>query len=174
MRLSSEIMIYAPAERVWEIVGRRFDRIGEWATAIASSRPSGPGDAESGVPVAGRDCQTGIRIAPRVVETILSYDDAGRRLTYEGAGLPTFVTTARNRWQVIAIDAERAHVRLEATLETRGALGRLLRLPLRVQLNREGRRLLQDLKHYAEHDQISPRKDRQLGKQRHLGPSRGA
>jgi len=37
MKLSSETVIEASADRVWEIVGHQFARIGEWAAAISAS-----------------------------------------------------------------------------------------------------------------------------------------
>ncbi len=99
-----------------------------------------------------------------VQETIVSYDEAARTLTYVGAGLPGFVEEARNRWQVIPVDDHRARVCVDATLELRGIIGPLLALPLRLRLAREGTKVLDDLKHYAEEGQPSPRKLRQLAK----------
>jgi hypothetical protein len=32
--LSIDLVVAAPAEQVWEVIGRRFDRIGDWSTAI--------------------------------------------------------------------------------------------------------------------------------------------
>jgi hypothetical protein len=48
VKVSSETIIDASADRVWEIVGHQFARIGEWATAIPASRPISqtPGAAE--------------------------------------------------------------------------------------------------------------------------------
>jgi hypothetical protein len=62
------------------------------------------------------------------------------------------------------MDDHRARVSVEAILETRGILGRLLRVPLHFQLDREGKKMLDDLKHYVEHRRPSPRKQRRLGK----------
>jgi hypothetical protein len=54
--------------------------------------------------VAGRVCETVLPMVPAVEETILAYDEAGRTLTYAGAGLPRFVREARNQWSVISLD----------------------------------------------------------------------
>jgi hypothetical protein len=35
--LSTDFIVAAPAERMWEVTRRRFDRIGDWATAIPNS-----------------------------------------------------------------------------------------------------------------------------------------
>lgn len=163
MNLSSETIIDASADRVWEVVGHRFAQIGEWATAIPASRAKEDG-GPTGAPVAGRVCKTGVSMFPEVEETIVSYDDAARALTYVGAGLPAFVAEARNRWEVRAIDDQHASVRLDATVRMRGLLGQLLAFPFRLWARRSGARMLDDLKHYVQHGRPSPRKERQLRK----------
>jgi hypothetical protein len=54
-------------------------------------------------------------------------------LTYQAAGMPGFVTTARNTWTVIALDAGTCRVSLAAQFDTRGLLGAIARRLLLVQ-----------------------------------------
>jgi hypothetical protein len=161
--VSSETLIEASADRVWETVGHQFARIGEWATAIPASRPMSQALGLAGAPVAGRVCETGLPMVPLVEETIVAYDEAGRTLTYTGAGLPRFVKEARNRWTVVAVDDQRARVRVEATIELH-AVGHLLAVPLRLWAARVGAKTLDDLKHYVELGRPSRGKQRQLPK----------
>jgi hypothetical protein len=136
--LSTEFVVDAPAEAVWDVVGRRFDRIGEWATAIAASQavparsdslataaPAGLAvvPAVLDAPVTGRICRTGVRLLPQVTELLVAYDDATRTLTYRASGLPAFVTIAENTWTVTPIDQHRTQVSLHARFDTRGLLG---------------------------------------------------
>lgn len=161
--LSDSIVIGAPAETVWQVVAHRFDRIGEWATAIPSSAACAIAEPEVGAPVAGRVCHTDLRLVPEVTEAIVEYDEAGRTLTYQAAnGLPGFVTRARNRWQVTPIDQNRTQVTFAAEVRVRGLFGWLARWVLLVQVGRTGRHLLDDLKHYVEHGKPSPRKQSYL------------
>ena len=162
MNLADEITIEAPAAHVWDILAHRFAEVGSWATAITASSAIAAAGYVSGAPVAGRACETGVRLAPRVEETIVAYDEVARALSYVGAGLPSFVASARNHWRVSAIGAERCIVRAEATVVTRGLAGRTLGPLIGLQLRRTGKAFLQDLKHYAEEGQPSPRKRRQL------------
>jgi hypothetical protein len=162
--LTGDIIIAAPAERVWRVVAHRFDRIGDWATAIPASGAAGSAGAAAGAPVAGRVCDTGIRAVPQVTETIVAYDESAGTLTYEAtAGLPAFVTLARNTWRVTPLDDTRTMVSYAARLEVRGRLGRLGRWWLLAQARRTGRRVLADLQHYVEHGVASPRKQRRTG-----------
>lgn len=163
--LTSRIVIAVPADTVWDLVAHRFDRIGDWATAIPSSTaiPAQPAGPATAAPVAGRVCHTGLRRYPEVTESIVAYDDTHRTLTYEAtAGMPAFVTTARNQWRVTALDDNRTEVAFTARAEVRGVLGRLAWWVLLLQVDRTGRHLLADLKYYVEHDTPSPRKRRAL------------
>ena len=162
VKLSSETIVEASADRVWEVVGHQFAHIGEWARAIPASRARDEAGATA-APVAGRVCETGVSMFPEVEETIVAYNEATRTLSYVGAGLPAFVAEARNRWEVTPIDDHHARVRLDATVQTRGILGQLLAVPFRLWARRSGARMLDDLKHYVEHGRPSPHKERQLG-----------
>jgi Polyketide cyclase / dehydrase and lipid transport len=154
MKLSGEVLIEASADAVWEIIGRRFADIGNWATAVEASY------AEPGAR-AGRVCRTGLRAFPTVTERIIALDDSVRTLRYEATGLPRFVGEAHNRWQVTAAGPDRARARFDGVLRMRGPLGRLVALPIHLRMLRETRTVLDDLKYYAEHGTPSARKRRQ-------------
>jgi hypothetical protein len=165
----AKFVVAASADAVWDVIGRRFDRIGEWATAIPASTaiartvtPLPVGQIIGGAPVAGRVCATGVRLVPRVTETLVAYDGTNRTLTYEASGLPAFVTTARNTWTVIALDDRRCPVTLRARFVTRGLLGHLGRWAILAQVGRTSRYLAEDLRRYVETGRPSPRKQRQL------------
>lgn len=163
--LSTDLIVGAPADQVWEVIGPGFDRIGEWATAIPTSTATPPArpaiDAADGgglrlpvaaaidAPVAGRVCRTGIRLVPEVTETLIDYDDANRTLTYQASGMPRFVTLARNTWTVTPLDTHRSRVSLHAQFDTRGLLG-LLGWAILAQTRRTSRHLADDLRHYVE------------------------
>jgi hypothetical protein len=172
--LSRHLIVDAPADAVWEVVGHRFDRVDQWATAIPASTAipaaaavppatGSPAAAATGnAPVAGRVCHTSVRLVPQVTERIIAYDEANRTLTYQAEQHPRFLKAARNHWRVEAIGAGRTRISLHATVEPQGMVGWLAYLLLRAQLARVAAQFLQDLQHYAEHGRPSPRKQRQL------------
>jgi Polyketide cyclase / dehydrase and lipid transport len=166
-KISKQFVITAPASAVWKVIGPGFANIGNWATAIPASTglPHQPPAAQNLLevaPVAGRVCSTGLAIAPQVTETLVTYDDASRSLTYEAAGMPSFVTTARNTWTVTPLDNDSCIVNLDAQFDTRGVVGTLARWAMLAQLGRTSRQLRDDLRHFVEHGTPSPRKERQL------------
>jgi hypothetical protein len=76
--------------------------------------------------------------------------------------MPAFVTLARNTWTVTPLDPHRSRVSLRARFDTRGLLGLLGRWAILAQTRRASRHLAEDLRHYVETGQPSPRKLRQL------------
>jgi hypothetical protein len=178
--LTQTIVVNAPADAVWRVVAGGFDRIGEWATAIPASTAHSVLESATGAPVPGRVCRTGLALVPEVTETIVAFDDAGQTLTYEAtSGLPSFVTLARNRWQVTAEGERHTRVTFAADLRVHGPIGWLARWWLLARVGRTGRYLLDDLKYYVEHGVASPRKQHQVATVngrwagRRLGTDRG-
>jgi hypothetical protein len=163
VQISKQAIVNAPAEEVWSVVAREFDRIDSWASDVPASHAAANVAAPAGCPVAGRTCQTTMGRFPEVEERILEYDEQGRTLTYEPVrGLPRFLASARTTWQVVAIDDRRSQVGFTATVTTRGLAGPLMAPAMRVLMHRAGVRGLADLRHYVEHRKPSPRKQRQL------------
>lgn len=176
--LSVDLIVAAPADRVWNVIGPGFAAIGQWATAIPAStavptRRSPPPIAAAalGAPVAGRVCQTGIRLVPQVTEILLAYDDAARTLTYQAEGMPAFVTLARNTWMVTPTGPDRCRVSLRARFDTRGLLGLLGRWIILAQTRRTSRHLADDLRIFVETGRPSPRKQRQHRRAQAAGPT---
>lgn len=168
--IKKELIIAAPADAVWQVLGPGFAGIGDWATAIPASTPltGAPltDEAVTDAPMTGRVCSTGLPMMPEVTETLIAYDEANRTLTYEGSGLPAFVITARNTWTVVPLGDRRCKVTLAARFDTRGLIGVVARHLLRLQVGRTSRHLADDLRHYVEHGTPSPRKQRQLARRR--------
>jgi Polyketide cyclase / dehydrase and lipid transport len=133
-----------------------FAEIGDWATAIDSSRPASEPTDE----LPGRVCQTGMRAFPTVTERIVAYDESNRTLSYEATDPPTLI--GENTWRVTPMGPGRARARFDGVLKTRGLAGRLIALPLRMRMRRETQAVLGDLKHFAEHGAPSRNKQRRL------------
>jgi hypothetical protein len=178
-KISKELVLAAPADAVWQVLGPGFAQIGDWATAIPASTAVPASDTSPGAqpstggnkvarltdaPVVARICATSLRMVSDVVETLTGYDEAGRTLTYEASGMQAFVTIARNTWTVVPVSEQRCKVTLDAQFDTAGFIGALARRLLLLQIGRTSRHLGDDLRHYVEHGTPSPRKRRQLAR----------
>ncbi len=145
----------APAA-VWAVVGEQFATISESLVAILDSRLNGPL-----APGSSRTCRTaafGPVPSGTIVERLTVFDPQLRRLEYEAAeGMPSFVTTAVNRWSVHPVADGTSVLRVHATVTLRPwarPLGPLLRLQLRS----ASRQALEELAHRIETGRPHPRK----------------
>lgn len=160
------ISIDAPAHHVWDIVGPGFDHIGDWASAITRSTID-PDAGTSRAPGTTRSCSSSVPGVPSVSEQLTAYDPDAMTLTYVAtAGMPGFVTLATNTWTVTADGPARCHATIAAQVEVKGTIARTALAVLAPNLQRMGRRTLDDLRHYAEHGEPSPRKRRQQARAR--------
>lgn len=155
-----------PANRVWEILGPQFGHIGEWASAITHSA-SDPELDTCSTTGAGRTCRSGVPGVGQVHEQLTAYDPDAMTLTYVATtGMPRFVKRATNTWTVTSAGPERCSVTIAPQLETSGVISKAFMAMFAWNLTRVGRRTLDDLRHYAEHDEPSPRKRRRLARTR--------
>jgi hypothetical protein len=148
MEMRAELVINAPAEDAWVVVGERFGDIGEWASAITESIMDGP-------PAVGRvrTCQVagfGPIAAGVVKERLIEFDPQARSLSYEAAaGMQWFIAGAVSRWSVHAGPGSSCTVRIHATLTLRLA-ARVLSPALRWRMRADTRRALAELRHRVE------------------------
>ena len=88
-----------PAHAVWHVLGERFGEVHHYARGVQHAVMDGP----AGVG-AVRTCQTqpfGPFASSRITEELVEYSNEGMRFTYVAGGeLPSFITSARNRWRV--------------------------------------------------------------------------
>jgi hypothetical protein len=156
MDMRAELVISAPAEDAWAVVGERFGEIGEWASPITRSSMDGPSHVGR-----VRTCHVAGfgPFAPGVIrERLVTFDPEARSLSYEAAeGLPGFIMRAVNRWSVHPGPGHACTVRIHATLTLRPVtrpLGPVLRWRMRV----DTRRVLADLRYRVETGRPHPDK----------------
>ena len=156
MEIRAEVVIDTPAHSAWALIGDQFGEIGQWAAPIVHSSLDSPPGAG-----AVRTCQItsfGPFRAGSIKERLLQFDPMAMTLMYESAeGMPAFVSNAINRWSVHPQTASRCVVRTHAILELRGPI-RVVEALLRLQLQRNGARVLEELRYRVEHGRAHPRK----------------
>ena len=151
MHLRLEKRINAPADVVWQLLGREFDAIDEWADFVKTSRPISPDEVPAGLtaaptaPVPGRETMTKVKL----VEVITAYDDAARTLTFHGVGLPPVISVASDEQSVRPDGATASTVAFDITMGFRGpfvVLGPLMKRRMTKQFDG----ILDDLRRHAE------------------------
>lgn len=156
MDVRIETQIDAPADRVWEIIGRQFADVAYWAAGVKSSTEATADEAPADLvlapdaPVAGRTTDAGLVLKEFLVE----YDDAARRFTFRAVGLPRIITLSQNTTTVVPSGARTCSVVFEIHMELLGPFA-VLSPFLKRRLARGLAPVQQDLKVYAETGEIS-------------------
>lgn len=158
MELRNEVIIEAPAERVWHAIGDRFMNVSEWAAPITASCPLGAAELGVGVTRTCKIAPFGPVKAGVVKERLTRFDRDAMAFEYEALeGLPSFVGHAVNRWSVSRVDDCRARLRIHATLTIRGPMA-LLAWAIKWQLESAGAKVAEELKYFVENGRPHPRK----------------
>jgi len=158
MKLTSQTIVNAPADKVWAIVAHDFAKIGEWASGVAQSKINTSADVPVGATVGGRVCS--VPGFGEIRETFIDYDEAGKTFTYAATGMPFFVTSAHNSWYVRAVDANTSDVSFQAEMKLLPLIGAVMAIPMKMQLTRLLDNATEELKYYAETGMLHPRKEK--------------
>lgn len=151
MHVQLEKKIDAPADAVWDVLGRQFVDIDQWATFVKSSRPiersEVPADitAARNSPVPGRETMTKVRI----VEVITAYSDADHSLTFHGVGLPKIVTLVKDKQSVRSDSATSCTVTFDVTMEFLGPFA-IFGPVMKKRMTKQFGEVLDDLKKHVE------------------------
>jgi len=157
MNVNRQINVNASASELWHILADKYDKVGEWTSAIPDSAPNP--DLPEGQ---GRVCTTsnfGI-----TKETITHMDEAEQSFGYnvdipEG---PFFIQGVDNTWRVEPNGEINTTVFMQAQVQLLPVFAQLMSPILKRQMAKRVDKILEELKYYAETGQIHPRKQEQL------------
>ncbi|MEM8863290.1 MAG: SRPBCC family protein [Chloroflexota bacterium] len=159
MNVDRQLTINASADKLWQILGDDYAKVGDWTTQVLSSAPN------PDLPVGqGRVCETdGFGDAK---ETITHYDENRRELAYSATieKLPFFVKEMGNAWRVEPKGENRSVVHMNMKGRLLPVFKQLMTRPMQKQLAKSADLFLRDLKYYAETGDIHPEKKAQLAK----------
>lgn len=114
--------INASAETVWQIVGKQFANIADWASSLDYSHAITTEDVPTGVQVAPTAPVAG-RVTPNplgeLTEILTHYSDDDRTFTFTGLGLPPMIAYMNNTTTVAELDSDHARVTFEIEGELR-------------------------------------------------------
>ncbi len=153
--------INAPAEKVWETLGKQFDDISIWTSFVDSSKALSPDEIPSGynvatnAPVPAR--KTIVKNMARtseLIEVVTMYDDDNRELMFYGLGLPRFIAYAGDKQGVIEINENECFVVFNVTVRLKGIF-KLFKGKLEKRFAENFQKIQNDLKIYSETGKIN-------------------
>jgi hypothetical protein len=101
MKFSKRIIVNAPAEKVWEVLGSDFVNVGNWATLVTHSEVNTEASVVNNSPVGGRLCNTSIG---KISEEFTAYDDQDMSFSFKGVITSIMFTSVISSNKVSAID----------------------------------------------------------------------
>jgi DNA-binding beta-propeller fold protein YncE len=161
MKFSKRIIVNAPAEKVWEVLGSDFVNVGNWATLVTHSEVNTEASVVNNSPVGGRLCNTSIG---KISEEFTAYDDQDMSFSFKGVITSIMFTSVISSNKVSAIDDNTSEVLATPHIDLT-FLGILMSPLIRLQLSKAVSGGLNDLKYYVENGMPSPSKLAAIQKQ---------
>lgn len=156
IEIKKQVTISGSTADVWRVLAHEFDRVGEWATTIAQSKPNPDASPIAGAEVSGRIC-----VVPGfgdLKESFTHYDEANMTFSYEAVqGMPFFVKTAVNTWSLTQ-KGNQTVVDMRLIVDVNLFPGKLMAPILRGQFDKQASEIVQELKYYIENGKPHPRK----------------
>ena len=155
MKIKRTFTVDAPPEHVWDILGPRYARAGDWASSVYVSSEHLGTPKVAGAPVSGRVCRTSL--GP-FTETIEAYDDSRDHVAYSAKGnrMPGFVKQLVNSWTVYPAGTN-SRVEMELNTKIAFPFNVLMGPMMKMQFGKVLREASEELKHYAETGTPHPR-----------------
>lgn len=154
MKILKEVSINAPAEKVWNIVGHNFAKIGNWDGSVSSSVINNDFPKVNDSPYGGRVCETSFGT---IKETFTAYDETGMTFSFQGDITSKLFSNVINTVTVIAVNENTSRIIASPNVDLT-FLGKVISPLIKVGLGSAINKGLEDLKYYAENNKISPRK----------------
>lgn len=163
-KLTKEITINVPAEKLWEMVGPGFIDVYKWSSNVDHAEGRGNSPFEGAV-CSERYCDVNVKGFNKISEELTDYNSTARSLTYAVRdGMPKFVTKAENNWVVIPVNDGQSKLVMNATFESKGLMGRFMNGMMEKKMTETLETVLNDAKIYAETGEVSENKARRMAK----------
>lgn len=160
MVIKKEIIINTSTEKAWDVLGPQFSNPSLWASAVQHSE--GKGNSFQGATCSERGCSTSIG---KIREKLTHYSDSTHSLSYEVTdGMPSFVKTATNTWQLTKIESDKTLLQTHAVINLSGFLGKIMKPFIKLQMSGFAQEALEDFKYFAEKGVPHPRKIKAIKK----------
>lgn len=162
MEFKREILINAPVDAVWNVLGTQYGDAHKWVSGLNHSEEYGK-PTLAGAHCSNRSCETP---QGKIKEVVTKFDTKNHELGYEVIeGFPFFVEVGKNNWKLHKV-GDKTQVNMHLTIQTKGFVGAIMSPMMKLQMNKIATNAVNDLKHYVETGKPSPLKAKELKKLR--------
>ncbi len=156
MKVRNEITIEISAQKVWKVMGTRFDQIHVWSSFFIDSKPVEEKKFTE-VNFSGRNVvvQNG-----KNTHSLDIFDTDNYTLSYTvTAGAPTFADKAEAKWSLKVIDPNTCKAVIDVTMQLKEGIPAKKVTEVSQWLGQSSKNMLEELKHYVETGNLHPRKN---------------
>lgn len=168
MKITKEMTINAPVDKVWKVWAHDFDNAHQWMASVPNSYAAAHGQRFDGARSAGRTCElTDKPNGLQAVEQFLNYDEGKRVATVrvDFANTPAGFPVRYNEVTVSMEDAGEGKTHMTWRFRSHIKPLAILMWPaLRQGFNVFVGQIMEELQHFVENDQVHPRKQKALAK----------
>jgi hypothetical protein len=163
--IKESIEINTPSTKAWGIIGPNFVNIGDWVRGVNKSwKNEDVKTSIEGAPAGGRFCDVGkFGVAD---EKIIHYNEQNKEISWSAtiSKMPGFVKNLQNELKVETITEDTCRVSTNITADLTGIGGLFMGGMIKKNMNKLLKGFVKDWKTYAEKDEVSETKNRELAK----------
>ncbi len=155
MKVRNEVLIEKNADNVWEVMGKQFDRIHEWASFFVDAKPAGEAKFE-GINFSARETVVG---SGKNTHTLDVFDSENHILSYTvTAGAPPFAEKAEAEWALEIMNENTCKASIEVNMVLKDMIPAEKGQEVQQWLSQSADDMLEELKHFTETGTLHPRK----------------
>lgn len=163
--IKKTIEVKTNASKTWDVIGPNFLNISDWARGVNKSwNNESVQKINENAPAGGRYCD--LARFGKFDERIIHFNEEKYEITWSATGekLPKFILRLQNALNVEKIDEYRCRITANISADLIGVRGFLMSSILKKNFSKTFDGFLHDWKTYAETDQVSETKQKELNK----------
>lgn len=160
--ITQELIINAPIEKAWQILGHEFADANKWASSIKHSQANN-NESVNGSSCSERGCD--ISGMGQIKEKVLEYSDANHILYYQVTeGTPSMVKYMTNYWKLTSTSDGKTKLEMKMEMKTGGLMGAMMKGMMKKKMEKMSQEVTEELKYYIEKGEPHSRKIKAMKK----------
>lgn len=162
--ITQEIIIDAPIEKAWQVLGPDFANAHIWASSLKHSQANNS-QSLNGSTCTERGCD--ISGMGKIKEKLTHYSDSEHALAYTvQEGLPGMVKFMSNNWKLTPTTDGKTKLVMQLEMRTGGMMGTMMHGMMKKKMTKMAAEIATEFKYFVEMGQPHPNKVKALAKQK--------
>lgn len=160
--IKQELIINAPIQKAWQVLGPEFASGSVWASSIKHSKARDH-DSFNGSNCTERGCN--VKGMGNIKEKLLIYSEADHKISYQVyEGMPKMVKYAANTWKLTDLGNGTTKLEMQIEMKTGGLMGSMMKGMMRRKMTKMSKQIAEEFQYYVENGNPHPRKIKSINK----------